>query len=59
MKPKPCTFREDLEVPPDAKGKRFCLCGAREDHVRHQLPDVPAQAAHRERYEHDDDGGDA
>lgn len=55
MKPKACIFREDVEVPPDTKGHRFCLCGAREDHERHQLPDVPEQAVHRGRYEHDEE----
>ncbi len=48
----------DADVPADARGRRFCRCGAREDHERHALPEIPGQADVLARYEHDDGAGD-
>lgn len=55
---KPCVFRLDADVPPatdprrpEAPGVPFCRCGLRQDHPRHQLPDVPEQAVVAGRYE--------
>lgn len=35
-------FVEDPTVPRDYRNRRWCRCGALEDHERHQVPDVPA-----------------
>ncbi len=51
---RPHLFTHDQGVPPDAKGHRWCTCGAPEHHERHTLPSAPAQADHRHRYDHSD-----
>ncbi len=58
---RPHLFTHDPSVPPEVDlrhperpGVRFCTCGARETHERHTLPSVPAQAAHRGRYDHEE-----
>lgn len=39
-------YTADLTVPADRAGRRYCTCGAPEDHQRHTLPDTdPDQAA--------------
>jgi hypothetical protein len=43
-------FDHDPDAGTDTKGRRYCRCGVREDHPRHELPDVPEQREHRERY---------
>ena len=59
-RPRTHLFIDDVETPPDHLGRRWCTCGAREDHQRHELPadEHHAQAAHAGRYEHDEEGGD-
>jgi hypothetical protein len=45
----------DPDVPPDHLGRHYCTCGAREDHERHTLPDVPEQAEQRGWYDQDEE----
>ncbi len=35
---KACVFAVDPHVPADSQGRRYCTCGALEQHERHQLP---------------------
>lgn len=37
-------FEHDATVPPDHEGRRFCRCGAREDHERHDVPQTSPEA---------------
>lgn len=51
-----CLFTADPGVPPDHLGQRYCRCGQRESHPRHDLPavDPDLAAAERRRYaDHD------
>jgi hypothetical protein len=54
---RPHPLVEDSDVPRDAKGRRFCRCGVVEieGDPRHVAPDVPEQAEHRHRYDHDEE----
>ena len=53
---KPHLFRPDPELPADSRGRRVCRCGllGEPGDARHTLPDVPEQAQHRGRYDHDE-----
>jgi hypothetical protein len=35
---KACVFAADPTVPADSQGRRYCTCGALEQHERHSLP---------------------
>jgi hypothetical protein len=42
-------FVWDPDMPDDRDGRKYCLCGLREDNKVHDLPPSPGQAAHRQR----------
>jgi hypothetical protein len=56
----PHPFQRDPDLPPDQNGRYVCrapgchLVGEPDD-IHHTMPDVPAQAEHHGRYEHEED----